>query len=268
MPAILPTIQLHPELSGEVSPGVTGLGTQRQHQATDERVAASLREISGVIAHEIAQPLAAILGDAEAGLRLLKGPGDVRDILEDIISSVQRATEIIERLRVVVHGGELNFEPRSLNAIVTSALRCVSREIGERGIQLQLQLEPDLAWVAADHVQMEQVIVNLLTNACQAMEPTPREQRVLHVVTRTTPDRCTCELAIGDSGTGVAEVDRERIFQPFVTTKPHGLGLGLAISRFIVRAHGGYLWAEAPHRGALFRMGLPKFTPIGPSSNG
>ncbi len=217
-------------------------------------------EISGIIAHEIAQPLTAILGDAEAALRALGDTSAVRDILKDIIASVQRASEIIKHARTMLQDGGLHCEPHSLNELVTTTLRVAHHELAERNVTLELQLEPNLECVRVDHVQIEQVILNLVVNACEAMEKTPSDQRRLHVA--TCQNRNEIELCIEDSGVGIAPEEREHIFQPFVTSKPSGLGLGLAICRFIVRAHGGELWAESAQRGALFRMTLPKTPPF------
>jgi two-component system sensor kinase FixL len=257
VPAILPTNHLCTELSGDDSPAATGLDTQKHLHATDQRVAASLREASGIIAHEITQPLTAILGDAEAALRVLNDRRAVRDILKDIISSVQRATEIIKRLRLMVEGGEPSPEMCSLNEIVMSTLHVLAPVLTNRFVGVELHLDESLEQVKADRVQIQQVIVNLLMNSCEAMDAMPRDRRVVHITSGCSPDGSIIELAIGDSGAGIAECDRERIFEPFVTTKPQGLGLGLAISRLIVNAHGGYLGTEGAGRGALFRMGLP-----------
>ena len=217
-------------------------------------------EISGIIAHEITQPLTAILGDAEAGLRALGDTGALRDILEDIIASVQRANEIVKHARAMVQEAGLRCEPHSLNELVAATLRVAQSDLVKRNVALELQLESNLDCVRVDPVQIEQVILNLVMNACEAMEQTPFGQRRLRVATRQ--NRREVELRIEDSGVGLASEEHERIFQPFVTSKPSGLGLGLAICRFIVKAHGGELRAEAAQPGALFRMTLPKTPPF------
>jgi two-component system sensor kinase FixL len=257
VPAILSKNHLCTELSGDHSPQATGLGAQKHPHAADLRVGASLREASGIIAHEITQPLTAILGDAEAALRVLNDRRAVRDILKDIISSVQRATEIIKRLRLMMEGGEPSHEPCSVNEIVMSTLHFLTPVLTPRFVRVELHLDEDLGQVKADRVQIQQVIVNLLMNSCEAMDATPRGQRVVRITSGYSSDGTVVELVVGDSGAGIAECDRERVFEPFVTTKPQGLGLGLAISRLIINAHGGYLRAEGTGRGALFRMGLP-----------
>jgi two-component system sensor kinase FixL len=261
MPAIPSTNHLRTEFSGEASPPSMGLGTQTHPQTTDLRVAASLCEVSGIIAHEITQPLTAILIDAESALRLLGDNAPARDVLQDIIASVLRATEIVKRLRLMMQGAEPTREECFLNEIVVSALRIVAPEIATRSIEVQLNLDEDLDWISVDRVQIEQVIVNLLVNACEAMESTPQGQRVLRITSGCSADRSRIELAVGDTGSGVAAGAHERIFQPFVTTKSHGLGLGLAICRLITHAHGGHLWSEVAERGALFRMRLPARRP-------
>jgi two-component system sensor kinase FixL len=216
-----------------------------------------LREISGVLVHEITQPLTAILGDAEAALRLLEDSGEVRVIVQDIIASVLRATEILKGLRLMLNGDELSCEPCPFNEIVSRALQHVAQEIDSRDIDVRRHVDIDLHLVKVDRVQIEQVIVNLLLNACEAMEAIPKEQRLLRLVIRST-DLNDVELVVGDSGKGVAPCEHEHIFEPFVTTKARGLGLGLAICRLIVNAHGGQLWAEPADRGARFCLSLPK----------
>ncbi len=230
--------------------------TQTPAQPIDTRPVVGLRELSGVLVHEITQPLTAILGDAEAALRLLKDSGEVRVIVQDIISSVLRATEILKGLRSMLQG-ELSCAVYPLGEIVMNALHHVGQEISSRGIDVRRHVDTSLHWVRVDRVQIEQVLVNLLLNACEAMDATPKEQRVLRIVIRNA-DQNDVELVIGDSGKGVAPCEHEHIFQPFVTTKARGLGLGLAICRLIVNAHGGRIWAEAADRGARFCLSLPK----------
>lgn len=219
-------------------------------------------EISGFIAHEISQPLTAILGDAEAALRSLGDNDAVREILQDIIASVLRATEIIKRARAMLQDGGLRCEAHSLNELVITTLCLAQGDLAKHDIAVELQLARDLDRVTVDHVQIEQVILNLVANACEAMQGTPASERRLHIATRPRPDEGEVELRIEDSGVGIALDERERIFRPFVTSKPSGLGLGLAICRFIVRAHGGELWAEAVPHGASFCLRLPKAAPL------
>jgi two-component system, LuxR family, sensor kinase FixL len=221
--------------------------------------AAILGQMSGVLAHEINQPLAAILGDAETALRLLDNDGDenaVRDILGDIIASVTRASEVIKRVRSMLRDGEMHRERMQLNDLVRGVLRLLHKDIHRRRITLECVLDPELAPIEADRVQIEQVILNLVVNACEAMNDTPESQRLLRVRTSAGPRAGEAQVSVADTGAGIPPDDRERIFHPFVTTKRDGLGLGLAICRSIVKAHGGTLRAEESERGALFRMVL------------
>jgi two-component system sensor kinase FixL len=206
--------------------------------------------------HEIAQPLTAILVDAEAALRVVDKRAAVRGILNDILASAIRAVDILNMSRTMLHGGEQRIESRRLSQIVTDALRFTAVNLDAVGVSVELHFDADSDVVDVDHAQIAQVIVNLVTNACHAMSSTPRRERVLRIATRA--DAQHIFLTMADSGVGVPPDARERIFQPFVTSKPTGLGLGLAISRGIVNAHGGQLRAEAVERGALFSMQLPR----------
>ena len=229
---------------------------QRQQLAHLGR-AAILGELSGAFAHELAQPLTSILGNAEAALQLLPLGGDIseiQEILRDIIRDDVRAAEVIGRLRSMLAHGEIRREPVDLNLVVREVLALARSDLVTRNVSVAVQLSPNVPLVQGDHVQMQQVVLNLLLNACEAMAEVPTLERQLLIETRVTAD-ATLECAVTDRGHGIAPDQFERIFQPFVTSKKQGLGLGLAICRSIVEAQGGQLWADnAPERGAIFRF--------------
>jgi two-component system, LuxR family, sensor kinase FixL len=221
--------------------------------------AATLGQISGSIIHEISQPLAAILGDVEATVRLIDAHGDlstIRDILTDVIASVLRADEIIKRMRAMLYDGEVRREAVDLNAVARNTLRLMKKNLVERGVRVECELDDSVDHVEADPIQIEQVLLNLITNACDAMRETSPGSRVVRISTRPGSDPGQVELAVADAGVGIAAEDCERVFQPFVTGKQHGLGLGLAISRLIVSAHGGRVWVEPQERGTVLRVSL------------
>jgi C4-dicarboxylate-specific signal transduction histidine kinase len=238
---------------------ITQAREQRQQLAHLGR-AAVLGELSGAFAHELAQPLTSILGNAEAALQLLPpdmpGLRDIQDMLRDIIKDDVRAAEVIRRLRSMLARGEIQRRPVDLNQVVRDVLALARSDLITRNVSVIMQLDPQAGLVLADPVQLQQVLLNLIVNACEAMSASAPGERRLTINTRPVEDGRAIECAVSDCGHGISAADLERIFQPFVTTKKQGLGLGLAICRSIVEAHGGRLWAEnAPgERGAIFHF--------------
>jgi PAS domain S-box-containing protein len=232
---------------------------QRQQLAHLGR-AAVLGELSGAFAHELAQPLTAILGNAEAALELLPPEtpalNDIRDMLRDIVKDDVRASEVIQRLRSMLTQGEIQRRPVDLNQVVREVLALARGDLITRNVSVITQLDPGAPLVLADPVQLQQVLLNLIVNACEAMSGNAPGQRRLTISTRTIDEGRTLECSVADHGCGLRPGQAERIFQPFVTTKKQGLGLGLAICRSIIEGHGGRLWAEnnAAECGAIFRF--------------
>ena len=219
-------------------------------------------ELSGALAHELNQPLTAILSNAQAAQRLLaKSPVDldeVREILSDISNDDRRAGDIINRLRVLMKKeGKAKLVPLNLNDLANDVLELAHSELVERNVALATRLAPGLPDIHGDRVQLQQVLLNLIMNACEAMSDTDSGDRRLAVSTARDGDS-NLQLTIVDRGPGISSDVVDRIFEPFVTTKAQGLGLGLSICRSIVAAHGGRLWvANNPDRGASFFVSLP-----------
>ena len=231
---------------------------QRQQLAHLGR-AAVLGELSGAFAHELAQPLTSILGNAEAALALTPDTaalGDIRDMLRDIIRDDVRAAEVIQRLRSMLTQGEIQRRPVDLNQVVRDVLALARSDLITRNVSVITDLQPQAALVLADAVQLQQVLLNLIVNACEAMSGSPPSQRRLSIATRMIDEGRSIECSVADRGCGIQPGQAERIFQPFVTTKKQGLGLGLAICRSIIEAHEGRLWAEnaSDDCGAVFRF--------------
>lgn len=223
--------------------------------------ASILGELAGSLAHEINQPLTAILSNAQAARRMLAGgtadPGEIRDIIEDIIKDDKRAGEVIHRLRSMVQKKDpIAAERMDLNEVVRDVVRLLNSEMLERQVSFGLEPAPNLVPVLAGRVEVQQVLINLMVNAMDAMRDQPRERRALLV--RTEPASGGAAAAILDSGTGIPESIMSDIFRPFFTTKSNGLGMGLAVSRYLAEAHGGTLTAgNRPEGGAIFRLTLP-----------
>lgn len=232
---------------------------QRSELAHLSRVA-SLSELSGSLAHELNQPLAAILGNAQAALRFMdRDPGnvaEVREILTDIAGQGRRAGEVIRRMRGMLKKEEPMMEALHLPALAGEVLGLIRSDLVARHVVVITDFAVIPPPVLGDRIQLQQVILNLCLNACDAMGDAAAGQKSLTVSTLQVPGLAV--LHIKDRGHGLASGTEEIIFDPFHTTKPDGLGMGLPICRSILTAHGGRLTAENhPDGGALFRMELP-----------
>jgi PAS domain S-box-containing protein len=233
---------------------------QREQLAHVSRVA-TLGELTASLAHEIHQPLAAIMSNAQAALRFLdqRDPdlNEVRDILADIVQDDRRAHEVIRRLRRFLRRDKPELTPLALNEIIQEVMTLLKREALLRGVAIDMELGPQLPPVVGDRVQLQQVVLNLVLNAVDAMADLAPESRKVIVRTEREDDR-EARVAVRDCGTGLDEQSLHRVFEPFYTTKPEGLGMGLAICRSIVEAHGGRLRAaNNPDRGATFTFTIP-----------
>jgi signal transduction histidine kinase len=221
----------------------------------------ALGELTASLAHELNQPLSGILNNAQVAERLLAAAApnleEVREILRDIVTDDRRATEVIRRLRALVKKGDLEFVPLDLNELIGEVARLVRSDAVSRGISLGLELATDLPAVRGDRVQLQQVVLNLVLNGLDAMHEPGAGERTL--VIRTARDGADAvAVSVRDAGTGIDEKNVEQLFHPLFTTKTEGLGMGLAIARTIVDAHGGRLSAANNVTvGATFRFSLP-----------
>ena len=222
---------------------------------------AAMGELTASLAHELNQPLAAILSNAQAATRFLdRGSpdlGQVRECLTDIVADDRRAGEVIKRLRVLLKKGEAQPSFVDVNELVNDVIRLLKSDALLREVALKFEPSSGLPAVHGDRVQLYQVILNLIVNGLEAAAEQGPGDRWLKVRTSESSGGAI-ELTVEDSGKGIAESDLARVFEPFFTTKPEGLGMGLSISRSIVQAHGGQIWAEnRTNDGALFRCVLP-----------
>lgn len=220
-----------------------------------------LGELSGAIAHEVNQPLTAILSNAQAALYLLgrdsPNLAEVRDALQDIVQEDNRAGEIIHRLRGLLKKGESRSEPVDLNELVDSTTALLRSEMIDRRVTVETELAAVLPTVFGDSVQLQQVLLNLIINAMDAMASTPVEQRRVNICTRWTQTG-TIEVLVKDHGPGIKPANGKQVFEPFYTTKDHGLGLGLTICSTIIHKHEGTLNLKNDDAGgAIAEFSLP-----------
>jgi signal transduction histidine kinase len=219
-----------------------------------------LGEMSGGLAHELNQPLTAILSNAQAAHQFIVNKAiddaELLEILRDIIASEHRAGEVISRLRALFKRGETLMERLDANEVVREVMSLARGDLATRSIEAALQLAPGLPPVQADRIQLQQVMLNLIMNAAEAMAGARSENRRLTV--RTFAVEGQVHVSFTDHGPGFAPEMHEKLFEPYYTTKRQGLGLGLSISRSIITAHGGRLWGVGtPERGATFHIALP-----------
>ena len=219
----------------------------------------AMGEMASTLAHELNQPLTAIANYLKGCRRLLEGSGDeragmVRDAMDKAAEQALRAGQIIRRLRDFVARGESERRIENLSKLVEEASALALVGAKEVGVRVSFRFDPRVRLVLADKIQIQQVLLNLMRNAIEAMQDCPRRELVIS--TRALEGRMV-EVSVADTGPGIADEIASQLFQPFVTTKRHGMGVGLSISRTIVEAHGGRLRVEPnPGGGAVFRLTL------------
>jgi signal transduction histidine kinase len=203
-------------------------------------------QLTAALAHELNQPLAIILSNAQAARRMLgqESPdlSELREILNDIVDEDRRAGEVIKRLRALLKRGETRYVPVFPNEIVEDVLRLMRSELLGRGVVVRTHLEPGLPDINGDIVQLQQVLLNIMINACDAVKENPPPERVICITTSCRNE--TVRVSVQDQGCGLPDGDASSVFQSFFTTKSQGMGIGLSICRSIIAAHHGSLWAE------------------------
>ena len=267
---------LRGHLAEDLASGVTALRARAERKRAEEALqqareelarvtrVTALGELAASIAHEINQPLAAIVADADACLHWLdadRPPLDsVREALAAVVNDGNRAGEVITRIRALLSRSSVAHEPCDLGGVIRDVIRLVGPELGRHGTVLETSLATDLLPVMGDRIQLQQVLLNLLLNAAEAVREVPPERHrlVVRSALEQREDGPWAVVAVEDAGVGFRDEDAARLFEAFYTTKPDGLGMGLSISRSIVDGHRGRLWATAnPRQGATFHFALP-----------
>jgi C4-dicarboxylate-specific signal transduction histidine kinase len=222
---------------------------------------ATMGQLTASIAHEVNQPIAAIVTNAQAALRWLHaGPGnldEVQQALDWIVRDGIRSGEVIDRIRALIKKAPRSKDRLGINRVILEIVELTRGEAVRNGISISTDLADNLPAVEADRVQLQQVLVNLIVNAIEAMGAASEGPRELLISTGKA-DSGAVLVALQDSGPGLEAAMLERAFESFYTTKPTGLGMGLSICRSIIEAHGGQLWASTnQRRGATFQFTLP-----------
>jgi signal transduction histidine kinase len=232
-----------------------------RHELTHIGRVSALGELTASLAHELNQPLTAILNNAEVAQRLLEADvpniAEMREILKDIVADDRRAADVIRRLRGLLKKDQLEQVPLDINDVVREVAEVIRHDVVVRNVPMSLELASGLPRVRGDRVQLQQVVLNMVLNGLEAMrEPNGHDPAL--VIRTSRAGTASVAVAVEDSGTGIEMRDVERIFQPLYTTKAEGLGMGLAIARAIVDAHGGQLLASNnAGGGATFEFTLP-----------
>jgi len=220
-------------------------------------------ELTASIAHEVNQPLSGVVSNASASLRWLAGDApnleEAREAARRIVRDGKRAGEVIARIRALTKKASTPREKLDLNETLRQVLALVGDEAKRKSVNIRTQFADDLSAVSGDQVQLQQVVLNLAMNAIEAMSSVGERGRELVITTRNI-DSSQVQVTVEDSGVGLDPNTMQKIFEPFYTTKPTGMGMGLSISRSILQAHGGRLWATAKDgAGTIFCFTLPKY---------
>ena len=223
--------------------------------------ASAVGEMGSALAHELTQPLSAVVGFVEASAALIDQGGDempakVREYMDQAVTQSLRAGSVIRLLRDFVAGGDAERSVQDINVVVEETCRLATLGTTADGIDLELNLAADLPPVLIDHVQIQQVVLNLVRNSIDALG----DSETPAITVATVPGREEVEVVVSDNGPGLSSEVRERVFEPFVSTKPDGIGIGLSICRTIVEAHGGRIAVDSSTEcGTAFRFSVPVF---------
>jgi PAS domain S-box-containing protein len=234
---------------------------QLREELTHVSRVTTIGTLAGALAHEINQPLTAIMSNAQAAKRFLDAEkpnlDELREIFSDIVDDTSRSSNVIHQLRDFMKKGEINAVPLNINETIQEVLNLIHRDAEHRNITIKLDTSESLPQVMGDKVQLQQVILNLVINGFDAMMYQDSGSRELTIRTEQDDDN-HIHVAVKDTGMGIEEEKLEQIFEPFISTKLEGMGLGLSINRYIITAHNGRMWAtNNPDHGATVHFTLP-----------
>jgi C4-dicarboxylate-specific signal transduction histidine kinase len=232
-----------------------------QMQLAHANRVAAIGQLTASIAHELKQPLSAVVSNGGVTLRWLTRNqpeiGEAKQTVECIIKDANRATEVLDRIHRLVKKESLRTDTLNINDAILEVIPLIHSEAVKNGVTVQRQLADQLPNIEGDRVQLQQVMLNLIINAIQAMSGLAEGLRELHIVTESA-EGIGVRIAVRDTGPGLSAENIHRLFEPFYTTKPNGMGMGLSICRSIIEDHGGRLWATGLHpHGALFQFTIP-----------
>jgi two-component system sensor kinase FixL len=259
--AIGPAARIVVVVEPDTEDTVSAAPSNEQRRLHRER-ASDIGDMAAALAHEVDQPLTAILSNAQAAQRFLAqtppAMGDLCELLGEVVADSARAHAIIRKMRQSAKSEPAEPSTVDVGSLVRDVIRLLRRETEACGAAVSARIEDGLPQLRGDVVQLQQVLVNLLLNALDAVHGCRAEDRTVCIIVTATGDRSRVCIAIRDQGPGVDAEQFTTLFKAFVTSKPQGLGLGLSISRTIVMAHGGHLWAERnKERGMTFHIELP-----------
>ena len=259
-------ISLFRDFAAQATIALESTRRERQYREMQSELAhanrvATMGQLTASIAHEIKQPIATARNNARAALNFLdKSPPDVaevREALTCIVNDTDRASDVVDRIGSLIKKAPPRKEVVDLNAAILEVTALTHGEAVKTGVTVGTQLADDLPRIQCDRVQLQQVMLNLIVNAIQSMSGVEDGNRELHISTARIEPEGVC-VAVRDTGHGLRPESLPRLFEPFYTTKPDGMGMGLSICRSIIEAHGGRLWATSCEpRGALFQFTIP-----------
>jgi signal transduction histidine kinase len=259
-------ISLFRDFAAQATIALESTRRERQYREMQSELAhanrvATMGQLTASIAHEIKQPIAATRTNAAAALRFLdKSPPDVAEVREAlawIVNDADRASDVVDRIGSLIKKAPPRKEVVDLNAAILEVTALTQSEAVKTGVTVGTQLADELPRIQCDRVQLQQVMLNLIVNAIQSMSGVEDGNRELHISTARIEPEGVC-VAVRDTGPGLRPESLPRLFEPFYTTKPDGMGMGLSICRSIIEAHGGRLWATSCEpRGALFQFTIP-----------